>query len=156
MSSEDLSTPKPPKALWPVFVWSLLALVLFLVGTKALLSIPGPVQPEDAARSAERTKAWADLQTEDAAKLTTLAWADKAKGTVQLPIDLAMNLTVERLAGQSPRPVPAATPEPASATTEPVATPDPAATPETPSDQSNPSGQAAPAADAPAAEPTSN
>ncbi|GAB4178202.1 MAG: hypothetical protein Fur0032_18590 [Terrimicrobiaceae bacterium] len=112
MSTEDFSCPKPPRALWPVFLGSLLGLALFLFGAKALLSIPGPVPPEDAARAAERAKAWADLQTENNAKLNTLAWADKAKGTVQLPIGLAMNLTVERLAGQTPRPVPTATPEP--------------------------------------------
>lgn len=142
MSSEDSSYPKAPKALWPVFLWSLIALVLFLAATKALLSIPGPVPAEDAARSAERSKAWTDLQAEDAAKLNTLAWADKAKGTVQLPIDLAMNLTVERLAGQSPRPVPAATPEPVTAPANPI-------------DQSNQPDQPAPA-EAPLTPPTPN
>ena len=34
-------------------------------------------------------------------KLTTYAWADKAKGIVQIPIDRAVELTVQDLKGQT-------------------------------------------------------
>ena len=51
-----------------------------------LLTGLAPLPDEDAARAAERAKAHADLQAENAKKLETYAWVDKAKGTVQIPI----------------------------------------------------------------------
>lgn len=112
------ANPQNPKRIWPIFVVGLIALALFYFGTLILLSSSGPAADEGAARSAERTKAYADLQAENKKQLETFAWADKAKGTVQIPIDLAIQLTLPRLQSQQPAPAgpinvppPAATPE---------------------------------------------
>ena len=94
----------PPKALWPSLTVGLLMILFFWLGTKALLELPEPAPAEDAARSAERAKAYEDMQSENAARLTQFGWADREKGNVQIPIDLAMNLTVNRLKGQIPAP----------------------------------------------------
>jgi hypothetical protein len=101
---QDTYEPKPPQAPWPVFVIGFLMLLLFLAGTQFLLQSPGPAPEEDAGRSAERAKAYADLQAEDARKLGEFAWADRAKGTVQVPISQAMQLAAARLANSPPRP----------------------------------------------------
>lgn len=117
--------PKPPRSLWPIFVGGMLMLALFFLGTKLLLEWAGPAPDEDAQRSAERRKAWAELQAEDAKKLGEFAWADRPAGKVQIPIEVAMQIAAERLAAQRPRPfvvapAPAAPPpdaNPASAQT---------------------------------------
>ena len=102
---EDLSQPKPPRALWPVFVWALLAIGLFLAGSKVLPMLAGPAPDEDAVRSAERAKAYADLAVEDQQRLGTYAWVDRAKGKVQIPIETAMQIAVKKLAAIEPGPV---------------------------------------------------
>ncbi|MEX1119139.1 MAG: hypothetical protein WEB60_10155 [Terrimicrobiaceae bacterium] len=107
--------PTSPKSIWPIFVVGIVALALFLIGAVALLSFSGPVPNEDAARSAERAKAYADLQAENKKQLETFAWADKAKGTVQIPIDLAIQLTLPKLQSQQPTPAgPLVAPAPAA------------------------------------------
>ncbi len=134
--------PQPQKSVWPIFVFGLIALALFLIGTVVLLSFSGPAPDEGAARSQERAKAYADLQAENKKQLETYAWADKAKGTVQIPIDAAIQLTLLRLQSQQPVPAgpitlpatPAAAPAVATPAPEAAATPvaEPAATPTTP------------------------
>ena len=96
--------PQTPKSAWPIYLFGFIALALFLIGALALLSSSGPPPDEGAARSEEPTKAYADLQTENKTQLESFAWADKAKGTVQIPIDLAIQLTLPRLQSQQPSP----------------------------------------------------
>jgi hypothetical protein len=129
--------PQPPKSVWPIFVIGFVALALFLLGSKALLSLSGPAADEGAARSEERTKAYTDLQAENQKLLGSFAWADKAKGTVQIPIELAVQLTIPRLQSQLPAPAnpivaPAVPPAPdAGASPDvPEATPAPSVQPE--------------------------
>ncbi len=107
-----------------MFVIGLIALALFLIGTVALLSFSGPTPDEGAARSQERTKAYAELQAENKMRLETFAWADKAKGSVQIPIDLAIQLTLPRLQNKQPTPA-----DPIIVAAQ-VAAPEPAASPE--------------------------
>lgn len=107
---------KQPASSWPFLLFGLVLLALFLIGTKLLISIPEPLAAEDAARSAERTKAYQDLQADNQVKLTTYAWADAQKGAVQIPITEAMKIAAARLAAQSPAPagpINPATPAPA-------------------------------------------
>ena len=76
----------------------------------------GACPDEDAARAAERAKAYPDLQAENAKKLENYAWADKAKGTVQIPIERAMELAIVELNSKQPAPAgPIATPAPSPA-----------------------------------------
>jgi len=84
-----------------------------------------PAPDEDAARAAERSKAHQELQAEDTRKLQEYAWVDKAKGTVQIPIERAIELTIADLNSKKPSPAgPIATPAPS-----PEASPSPAANP---------------------------
>ncbi len=87
------------------FVLSFLVLAIFLGMT--LLFRGGTVattDPEDIARDAVRTKYLEELQAEDTKKLTTFAWVDQAKGSVQIPISEAMKLVLVELNAQKPAP----------------------------------------------------
>ncbi len=53
---------------------------------------PAPLGVE---RAAERTKAMGELTAANQAALTTYGWQDKTKDIVRLPIDRAMQLTVQ-------------------------------------------------------------
>lgn len=107
----------PPRSLWPVFLWSAVALLLFLVGAQLLLKWAGGPPDEDAARSAERTEAYQKLTEENAVQLSSFQWENREKGSVRIPIELAMKLSIEKLSTEAPRPAPTDT-DP----TEPVVT----------------------------------
>lgn len=138
---DETHQPNAPRALWPVFVFALLALMLFFIASKLLPLLGGPLPDEDAARSAERAKAYADLTAEDTQKLGSYAWVDRAKGSVQVPVEVAIKLAQQRLAAIEPG-TPAPVVEPA--TPAPVVEPVPAATPavesvlETPAETATP------------------
>ena len=119
-----------------MFFGGIVLILLFLIAVKLLIGLTPPAPDEDAARAAERTKAHEALVAENAAKLSTYAWVDKAKGSVQIPIGRAIDLTVAELAGRPPAPAgpivppaaPAAAPEaaPAAALESTPAAPQPA------------------------------
>lgn len=120
----------PKKSSWLFVVGGIVLILLFLVVVKFLVA-SSPGVDEDAARAAERTKAHQDLMAEDKTKLETFAWADKAKGHVQIPIAQAKEMVVAAAAGQKPSaagpisplaPAPAAAPA-ASANAAPAASP---------------------------------
>jgi hypothetical protein len=123
-----METSARSKPLWRVVAAGLIFLLLFVLAVKLLTGL-APLPDEDAARAAERAKAYADLQAENAKKLETYAWADKAKGAVQIPIKRAMELAIAELNSKQPVPAgPIATPAP-SPDASPAASPSPAATP---------------------------
>jgi len=123
-----METAAQPKPLWLVLAGGLILLLLFLLVVKLLTGL-APAPDEDAARAAERAKAYTDLQTENAQKLETYAWVDKAKGAVQIPIERAMELATAELNSKKPVPAgPIATPAPSPAAS-PAASPSPAAKP---------------------------
>ncbi len=133
MQEPTSQQPKPP-AIWPFFVLGLLMIVLFFGINKWLVgSSTGSTDPEEAARAEIRIKNLAELRKENDAKLHSYAWVDRAKGTVQIPIDVALNKVLPVLNNSQPRPAypvggtPA--PSPAPAATE---APAPAATPAAP------------------------
>ena len=123
------SAPRP-KTLWRVIAGGMVLLLIFVLVVRLLTGL-APVPDEDAARAAERAKARADLQAENAKKLEAYAWVDQAKGTVQIPIARAMELVIAELNSQAPAPAgPIATPAP-SPEASPGASPSPTATPST-------------------------
>jgi hypothetical protein len=117
-----------PKPLWLVLAGGFALLLLFVIAVRLLTGL-APAPDEDAARAAERAKAYQELQTENAQKLEKYAWLDKAKGTVQIPIERAMELAIAELNSKRPAPAgPISTPAPSPAAS-PEATPSPAASP---------------------------
>jgi hypothetical protein len=123
-----METAAQSKPLWRVLAGGLILLLLFALAVKLLTGL-APAPDEDAARAAERTKAYADLQAENAKKLETYAWVDKAKGAVQVPIERAMELAIAELNSKQPVPAgPIATPAPPPEAS-PAASPSPAVTP---------------------------
>jgi hypothetical protein len=125
-----METAAQPKPLLRVLAGGLILLLLFILAVKLLTGL-APLPDDDAARAAERAKAYADLQAENAKKLETYAWADKDKGAVQIPIERAMELAIAELNSKQPVPAgPIATPAP-SPEASPAASPSPAATPAT-------------------------
>jgi len=103
--------------LWPFFVLGLLLLLLFWgVNMWLTRGLEGNVEPEEAQRAEVRAKNLAELRADDAKKLESYAWVDRAKGSVQIPIAEAMKLVAAELASSPPRPAyPVATPAPAAA-----------------------------------------
>lgn len=115
-----------PKPLWIVLAGGFALLLLFVVAVRLLTGL-APAPEEDAARAVERAKAYDELQAENTQKLQNYAWVDKTKGTVQIPIDRAMELTIAELNSKRPTPAgPIATPVPSPAAS-PAASPSPAA-----------------------------
>ncbi len=106
MSNEAITTTVRPKALslWPFFLLGLILIVLFW-GANVWLTgdVGGNAEPEEAQRAEVRIKNLADLQAENAKKLDSYAWVDRAKGSVQIPIAEAMKLTVSRINETQPR-----------------------------------------------------
>lgn len=144
-----METTSKPKSLWPIVIGGIFLLLVFVIVAKLLTSMSPAVAPEDVARIEERTQAREALEAENAKKLGTYAWVDKEKNSVQIPIEVAMKLTVEELKGVSPTaagPInPPAEAAPAAETTEAPAAPAEGAPAE-----GAPAGTEAPAEAAPA------
>ena len=84
----------------PFSTW-LGTILLFVIFGAIVLAVIGPSPRKDtyeATRAKKRVDNLNALRTEDAKALTTYAWVDKAKGTVRIPIDRAMQVTVAELA----------------------------------------------------------
>lgn len=116
------------RPLWLVLAGGFVLLLLFVIAVRLLTKL-APAPDEGAARAAERAKAHEELQAEDAKKLQKYAWVDQAKGTVQIPIERAMELAIVELNSKRPTSAgPIATPAPSPAAS-PAASPSPAAKP---------------------------
>lgn len=111
----------------PLSTWFGVVLLLFLFGAMAV-AIIGPAPRGDTyeqKRAQAREEKLKKLRDDDAAALNNYAWVDKTKGTVRVPIERAMQLTVTDLANKKPAPAgPIATPA-----TQPGASASPAASP---------------------------
>ena len=114
------------RPLWLALAGGFLLLLLFVIAVRLLTGL-APAPDENAARAAERTKAHQELEAENAKKLQNYAWVDKAKGTLQIPIERAMELAIVELNSKKPTAAgPIATPAPSPAAS-PAASPAPAA-----------------------------
>src|ERR1700736_75798 len=102
----------------PFSTWLGVVLLLLVFGAIAI-AIIGPAPRGDTyeqQRAQDRAKKLKDLRDEDAKALTTYAWVDKNKGTLRVPIERAMELTVSELANKKPAAAgPIATPPTAAA-----------------------------------------
>src|SRR2546421_3093094 len=151
----------------PFSTWLGVVLLFALFGVIVVAVIgPGPRgDTYERMRAEERVKKLKDVRDEEAKALTTYAWVDKNKGTVRLPIDRAMELTVADLANKKPAPAnPIAGPESsaapggaAAASPAPSASLQPSGTPKPTSvagQNSEARGQPAAAVNPPAVEPS--
>jgi len=116
------------RSVWPIFIVGLILMALFYLGSQYLLS-SNPTPDEEAARAELRAKNLEELQKDNEQKLNHYSWADKAKGTVRIPVDKAMELVIPTLRQTRPHPaypIESATPAPA-ASAKPQASPAPSA-----------------------------
>ncbi len=118
----------------PFSTWLGVVLLFALFGA-IVVAVVGPSPRGDTyeqMRAETRAKKLKDARDEDAKVLTTYAWVDKNKGTVRLPIDRAMELTVADLANKNPAPAYAITAPESSAAPggAAAATPAPSASPQ--------------------------
>src|SRR2546430_6465167 len=151
----------------PFSTWVGVVLLFALFGVM-VVAVIGPTPRGDnyeQLRADARAKKLKDARDEEAKALTSYAWVDKNKGTVRLPIDRAMELTVADLANKKPAlAYPIAAPESsaapggvASASPAPSASPQASGTPK-PTSVAGPNsparGQPAAAVNPPAVQPS--
>src|SRR5438477_9802331 len=160
-NTEQFQSPAP----FSTWVGVVLLFALFGVIVVAVIG-PGPRgDTYERMRAAERVKKLKDVRDEEAKAMTSYAWVDKNKGTVRLPIDRAMELTVADLANKKPASAyPIAAPESsaapggaAAASPAPSPSPQPGGTPKPTSvagQNSEARGQPAAAVNPPAAQPS--
>lgn len=103
--------PRPVSLFTTVFVLALFAAFFFVV---RYFYQPADVAPQNAAAenlpkelqwratSDSRRAALNELRQEHARQATSYAWVDQKAGIVRLPIERAMDLTVERYGGKQP------------------------------------------------------
>ena len=130
-----MADPTPVQSPAPFATWLGVVLLFTLFGA-IVLAIIGPTPRGDTyekIRAENRIKKLKDARDEDAKALNAYAWIDKNKGTVRLPVERAMELTVADLASKKP------------AVAGPIATPETAAVP---------GGAAASPAPSPSAQPS--
>lgn len=147
------------KAVWPTFLWALLAFCFFgVIVVFAVRFYEGRFVTYPVKRAQERLENLKKLREQEEQQLNSYAWKDKKAGLVQLPIDRAMELVVADLRKKTvhpsgvavPTPAPAGAEAPAAATAEETsatASTSPAAA------SPSPAAGAAPPGAAPAASP---
>ncbi|MEI6279124.1 MAG: hypothetical protein WCQ16_07050 [Verrucomicrobiae bacterium] len=130
MSPTNEPTRKP-RSLRSFFLPGMVLLLLFW-GANILLTrwTGGNADPEEAARAEFRIRTLAELRASNARKLDEYAWVNRTNGSVQIPIQQAMELILPQLNSSHPRPAypvatPVATPTAQPAVAAPPATPSP-------------------------------
>ncbi len=105
MSDMTAQSPRPVSLVTITFVFVLFAAFAFVVSQYYAPSATSPQNqqadnlPKDLAwkaTPADRKKALGDLRDAQTKQAATYAWVDQKAGVVQLPIERAMELTVER------------------------------------------------------------
>ena len=106
MSAAPHSTAPREKSIWPMFIGAFVLFALFALGVQWMLGSGDPESfDEEATRAKQRYEILAKIDEENKNLTTGYAWVDQAKGTVRVPLDRAMELTVAKLAAQGePRP----------------------------------------------------
>src|SRR3984893_13827313 len=128
--TEQIGTQSPA----PLSTWVGVVLLFALFGV-IVVAVIGPAPRGDnyeQMRADARAKKLKDARDEETKALASYAWIDKNKGTVRLPIDRAMELTVADLANKKPAsayPIAAAEPSAAPGGTA-AASPAPLASPQ--------------------------
>jgi hypothetical protein len=88
----------------PFSTWLGVVLLLLVFGAIviAVIGLAPRTDTYERKRAEDRAKKLKDLRDDDAKALTSYAWIDKNKGTVRVPIERAMELTVAELANKKP------------------------------------------------------
>lgn len=91
-------TTTSPKNFWVTLAaviggFAIFLLILFIA---YLPQAPAPL-PEGSKTPAERAALLADLRAKEKAAVSTYGWVDKDKGVVRLPVDRAVELTIQEL-----------------------------------------------------------
>ena len=103
MHTDSHNAPKKSGAWF--FILGIGLIALFLLATNLFRGGNATTTtPEDPARDEVRVKNLADLQAENAKKLNEYAWVDRAKGSVQIPVNQAMTLVLAKLNATKPAP----------------------------------------------------
>lgn len=110
--SDIPATPARPVSLFTlVFVFALFAAFLLVIryfyqpATVSTFNAAPENLTKDLewrADNASRRKALEELRAKEAKQATSYAWIDQKAGTVQLPLDRAMELTAKELAAKQP------------------------------------------------------
>lgn len=111
-SPNPIHSPCPRRTLRLLFLPALALVLLFLGLTMWLANgTAGNPDPEEAERAEWRIKTLAALRAEEAKRLESYAWVDRAKGRVQIPVSAAMEIVTSEINDTPPRPAyPVATP----------------------------------------------
>ena len=106
MSAAPNRTAPSEKSIWPMFIGTFVIFALFALAVQWMLGSGDKASyDEEAIRAKERYDILAKVQEENKNLITSYGWADQTKGTVRIPLDRAMELTVAKLAAQGePRP----------------------------------------------------
>lgn len=106
------TNPRRTKSIWPIFVGAIVLFLVFAAAVQWLVSsVDRAAFDEEAVRAKQRYEILKKVTDESAAQTTGYAWVDRAKGTVRIPLDRAMELAVEKLSAQGePRPANAVDP----------------------------------------------
>jgi hypothetical protein len=91
-----VSTEKTSKTGLAAYVIAALGALLIMAALVALMKKYTTSAPLGAGRAAERKKALTDLRGEEKTALTTYAWQDKGREIVRLPIERAMELSLQK------------------------------------------------------------
>lgn len=92
----DLNTSSKPASLLSVAgIFACFALFLLLVYVSYLPRQSGPYVGDGIRTPAERTAKLAELRANELRQSRAYAWIDQSAGAVQLPIEHAMELTVQ-------------------------------------------------------------
>jgi hypothetical protein len=83
------------KIVWHYGINFVVAALLF-AGLVAIVKFSTAVPAIDADRAAVRTKALAEIRAAEAKSLTTVGWADEARGIVRLPVETAMQIVASK------------------------------------------------------------
>ena len=92
-TNETNQTPYVNHASAAALTFMLLSGLVLALGLAARFLIPAT--PIDADRADARYKAWADMHAAEETALNTPAWVDQDRQIVRLPIDVAMQITVQ-------------------------------------------------------------
>lgn len=87
---------RPVSIISVLAILGCMALFLLLVYIAYLPKQTGPFVGDGIRTPEERKQILAELRTKEAEKINSYAWIDQAGGVVQLPVERAMELTVQR------------------------------------------------------------
>jgi hypothetical protein len=99
-------SPAKSKSIWPMFIGTFVLFALFAVFVQWMLNSGDRAAfDEEGIRAKERYEILQKVTDENSNLTTGYAWADRAKGTVRIPLDRAMEIALQKLSAQGePKP----------------------------------------------------